>query len=139
LTLIIDSFAWIEFLTGGLRGPTVRRHFESGDHLVTPDLVLAEVARKFGRDGQHRNLVEGHLRAMLALSDVEPVTSDVAMHTIVADSDLRAHARRHRLNAPSFADVVILSIARAHGARVLTADPHFEHLADVEWIGTPSR
>src|SRR5580658_6958476 len=74
LTLIIDSFAWIEFLTGGLRGPTVRRHFESGDHLVTPDLVLAEVARKFGGDGQPRNLVEGHLRAMVALSDVEPVT-----------------------------------------------------------------
>jgi predicted nucleic acid-binding protein len=135
LTLIIDSFAWIEFLTGGRQGPAVRRHFESGDLLVTPDMVLAEVARKFGRDGQPRDLIEGHLRAMVALSDVQQVTSEVALRTIVADSELRAHARRRKLNPPSFADVVILAMARAHGGKVLTADRHFEHLPDVEWVG----
>jgi predicted nucleic acid-binding protein len=135
LILIIDSYAWIEFLTGGQKGPEVRRRLESGDHLVTPDLVLAEVARKFGRDGHAETLVHGHLRAITALSEVSPVTIEVALQITKADSDLRAHARRRKLDQPSFADVVILSLARAFGGSVLTADSHFEALPNVEWIG----
>ena len=135
MILIIDSYAWIEFLVGGRKGLEVRRRLESADHLVTPDLVLAEVARKFGRDGQPERQVQGHLRVITALSDVAPVTIEVALHSPRADSELRAHARRHKLDQPSFADVLILSFARAHEGKVLTADPHFEALPDVEWIG----
>ena len=135
MTLIIDSYAWIEFLTGGRKGPEVRRRLESVDHLITPDLVLAEVARKFGRDGQSETLVQGHLRAITALSEVAPVTIGGALQTPKAYSDLRAHARRRKLNQPSFADVVILSFARALDGKVLTADAHFEALPNVEWIG----
>ncbi|MFZ0891431.1 MAG: PIN domain-containing protein [Thermoplasmata archaeon] len=135
MTLIIDSYAWIEFLTGGRKGPEVRRRLESEDHLLTPDLVLAEVARKFGREGHSEALVQGHLRAITALSDVAPITVEVALQTPRADSDLRAHARRRKLNQPSFADVVILSFARALEGKVLTADLHFEAFPNVEWIG----
>jgi predicted nucleic acid-binding protein len=135
LTLIIDSFAWIEFLTGGQRGTLVRHHLESGERLVTPDLVLAEVARKFGREGEPGRIVEGHLRAIVALSDVVSITTQVALRTTTADSDLREHARRHKLSSPSFADVVILAFAREFVGRVLTADRHFEGLPDVEWVG----
>jgi predicted nucleic acid-binding protein len=136
LTLIIDSYAWIEFLTGGRNGPTVRRFLDSEDELVTPDIVLAEVARKFGREGQAEPLVRGHLRAITALSSVAPVTIEVALHISNVDSELRGNARRRKLNPPSFADAVVLSFARAFDGRVLTADAHFEGLPSVEWIGS---
>lgn len=135
MTLIIDSYAWIEFLTGGPQGPEVRRHFESEDLLITPDLVLAEVARKFARDGQSEALVQGHLRVITALSDIAAVTLEVALGTASADADLCSHARRRRLNSPSFADAVILACARSLDGRVLTADAHFRDLPSVEWIG----
>ena len=135
MTLIIDSFAWIELLTGGVHGPAVRRRFESGDLLVTPDLVLAEVARKFGRDGQPQDLTHGYLRAMVALSDIQPVTTEIAMGTVTADSELRAHARRRKLTPPSFADSIILAMARVRRGKVLTTDRHFSDMADVDWVG----
>jgi predicted nucleic acid-binding protein len=135
LILIVDSYAWIEFLIGGRKGPEVRKRLESTDYLITPDLVLAEVARKFGRDGQSETLVRGHLRAVTALSEVASITIEVALQVPKADSDLRAHARGRKLNQPSFADVVVLSFARALGGKVLTADAHFEGLPSVEWIG----
>ena len=135
LTLIIDSVARIEFLTGGVHGPTVRRRFESGDLLITPELVLAEVARKYGRDGQSGDLTHGHVRGMVALSDIQPLTTEIAMGIVTAVSELRAHARRHKLDPPSSADSVILATARVRRGKVLTADRHFSDIADVDWMG----
>ncbi len=134
MTLIVDSYAWVEFLTAGPRGLEARQRLESEDLLITPDLVLAEIARKFGRDGQPEGLIRGHLRTITALSDVAPVSIEVALQTTRADTDLRRLARGARLNSPSFADVVVLAYARAFDARVLTADAHFRGLPDVVWI-----
>jgi predicted nucleic acid-binding protein len=82
------------------------------DSLVTPDLVLAEIARKFGRDGQTPGRIAGHLRAITALSEIVPVTIEVALRTSDADHELRIRARRRKLSPPSFADVAILAFAR---------------------------
>ena len=43
---IVDSFAWIEFLAGTEHEEMVRGLLSTADVVVTPDLVLAEVARK---------------------------------------------------------------------------------------------
>ncbi len=135
MTLIVDSYAWIEFLSAGTHGPKVRAHLESSELLLTPDVVLAEVARKYGREGMEPRQVEGHLRSITALSEVVGISVEVALQTPGADRDLRSRARFHRLGLPSFVDVLILSLARASRGRVLTADRHFEGLPEVEWIG----
>ena len=135
MTLIVDSYAWIEFLSAGKHGPAVRTHLESSELMLTPDIVLAEVARKYGREGMESRQVEGHLRSITALSDVVGVSVAVALQTPVADRDLRSRARSRKLGPPSFADVLILSVARESQGRVLTADRHFEGLPEVEWIG----
>jgi len=135
LTLIIDSFAWIEFLSAGRAGPVVRRQLESIQELVTPDLVMAEVARVLGRQGVPPRLIEGHLLSMAVLSSVRPIDVGVALETVRSDQDLRRKARSERLQPPSFADCVVLSFARHLGGRILTADRHFEGLPETVWIG----
>lgn len=134
MTLIVDSFAWVEFLSAGKAGPAVRERIESSEELITPDLVLAEVARVLNRRGMATNAIEGHLRAIGLLSAIRPIDGAVALEAIRADADLRSKARSERLGAPSFADCVILAFARRVGARVLTADPHFRGLAETVWL-----
>lgn len=133
--MIVDSYAWVEFLEAGRDGPQVREHFEASTGLVTPDIVLAEVARVFARQGMERSFIAGHLRSIGALSAVLPVNVDIALETARADADLRQHGKRRKIGPPSFADAIILSFARCLRGKVLTADPHFQGLPEVDWIG----
>nr|MDO8043795.1 PIN domain-containing protein [Candidatus Baldrarchaeota archaeon] len=56
LILIFDSYAWIEFFIGSRLGEKVRRYLEEGHEVVVPDIVLAEIARKYWREGFDKNL-----------------------------------------------------------------------------------
>jgi predicted nucleic acid-binding protein len=134
LILIVDSFAWIEFFRAGKHGPRVRHHLETAENLVCPDIVLAEVARKFGRDGMELSTIEGHLRTMGSLSAVRAIDARIALETIRADTDLKRHARLRKLELPGFADAILLGFARALDALVLTGDPHFEGLPETQWM-----
>lgn len=135
MTLIIDSFAWVEFLSAGKGGPRVREVIESSEELVTPDLVLAEVARVFSRQGFPLETIAGHLRSIGALSSVRPVSIEIALETIESDRRLRGLARSKGLGQPSFADCIVLSFARGLNGRVVTADRHFQGLRETVWIG----
>ena len=135
MTLIVDSYAWVEFLSAGKAGPLVREHIESAEELITPDLVLAEVARVLGRRGLERAVIGGHLRAIGALSEIRGVDIDIALESVRADADLRSSARTRGLSPPSFADCIILGFARQLGGKVLTADAHFRGLEETLWIG----
>jgi predicted nucleic acid-binding protein len=135
LTLIVDSYAWVEFLAAGPRGPLARNHIESPGELVTPDIVLAEVARVLARQGMDSDRIAGHLRSIGALSTVLSVTVEIALETIHAAGDLRHRARSRGLDQPSFSDAIILAFARCMHGSVLTADKHFEGLPEATWIG----
>lgn len=135
LTLIVDSYAWVEFLSAGEFGPQVRAHFEESGDLLTPDIVLAEISRKLSKAGLDRSVIEGHLRAMVALSTVVSVDLAIALEVPLADADLRRGAAHRRLASPSFADAIILATARKTRASVLTGDRHFQGLPETVWLG----
>jgi predicted nucleic acid-binding protein len=135
--LIIDSFAWMEYLTKGPHGPTVRRRMREAGALITPDLVLAEVGRKLTRDGNPGRIARRALEAIAITSEVAPISVEVALACGDADRDLRAAAKRTGLSSPSFADCIILAFSRVRSAGVLTGDRHFLGFPDVEWVGAP--
>ncbi|MGC2288825.1 MAG: PIN domain-containing protein [Thermoplasmata archaeon] len=134
MTLTIDTFAWVEFLSAGRFGPRVLRHFEQSGHLLTPDVVLAEIARKSAKEGMSHPAIAGHLESVIALSSVAAITPTIALEVSRADSDLRRSAAQRRLGSPSFTDAIILATARVTGSKVLTGDRHFEGFPETEWL-----
>ena len=50
----MDSYAWIEFFEGSEKGRKVLELLSSADEVITLDLTLAEIARKYLREGQTR-------------------------------------------------------------------------------------
>jgi predicted nucleic acid-binding protein len=134
LIVIVDSFAWIEFLAGTSLEPAVRQELEAADVVVTPDLVLAEVAQKLARDGITRPIAVRKLGDISTLSQVTPISVEIALGVAEADGELRKSAKSRGLEQPGLTDAVILSTTRALEGRVLTGDPHFHTLPETIWL-----
>jgi predicted nucleic acid-binding protein len=135
LIAIIDSFAWIEFLGGTSLEPPIRSVLTDADVVVTPDLVLAEVARKLARDGIDRSTVVHKLREISTLSQVAPISIEIALGVAGADEELRRSAKTRGLGKPGLSDAVILSTAKVLKGKVPTGDGHFRGLSDTIWLG----
>lgn len=136
MTLIVDSFAWIELFGSGPLGLEVRSRLEAEERLFTPDIVLAEVARKYAREGQPTDDIELRLRSIETISQLIPLDRPTALGVHSAEIDLQKNAKANRLGRPGLTDAVLLAFARSRDGRVLTGDPHFKSLEETEWIGT---
>jgi predicted nucleic acid-binding protein len=135
LIVIVDSYAWIEFLAGTDLEPSVREVITNADFVATPDLVLAEVAQKLARENVSPRDVRRQVEDISTLSQVVPIGVEVALGVFVAGRDLRANAKARHLDRPGLSDAVILSTARSLHGKVLTGDPHFRGLSDTHWLG----
>ena len=135
MIVIVDSYAWIEFLAGSEKATQLGEVLATAEGVVTPDLVLAEVARKLARDGVATPLLRRKMEDLSTLSRVLPISVEFALGVFQADVDLRKSAKLRRLKPPGLSDAVILSTARTLGGRVLTGDPHFQTFAETLWIG----
>lgn len=93
MILIVDSFAWIEFLGGTSLEPAIRAQPSEADVVVTPDLVLAEVARKLARDGVARPVA---LRKLSGISNLLPRGGSCLRHAR-GDSPRPFLRRGHRV------------------------------------------
>ena len=62
MKIVIDSYAWIELFMGSAKGGKVKEILEDADEVYTPDTVLAEIARKYVREGIEERIVNTRCR-----------------------------------------------------------------------------
>ena len=130
MKLVVDSHAWIELFLGSQKGLKVRRMIMDADEVRTPDVVLAEISRKYMREKAGKDTVKSRLETITSASLVTPVEIEVAMKAGEASIELAARAAKQRRRAPSLFDAIVLATARVHDSKVLTGDEHFEGLPD---------
>ena len=130
MKLVVDSYAWIELFLGSQKGLKVRRMITDADEVRTPDVVLAEISRKYMREKAEKDTVKSRLETITSASLVTPVEIEVAMKAGEASIELAARAAKQRRRAPSLFDAIVLATARVHDSKVLTGDEHFEGLPD---------
>ena len=75
---MIDAYAWIEFFAGSEKGCKVKEMMENADEVFTPGTVLAEVARKYIREGTGDRTVDARLEMMSAASNIVHVDTKLA-------------------------------------------------------------
>lgn len=126
----MDSYAWVELFLGGQKGQRVRRIVAEADEVRTPDVVLAELSRKYLRENAEVSLVRSRLQTITSASLVSPVGVDVAVKAGEAFLELADRAAKRRRKAPGLFDAIILATARVHDSKVLTGDEHFEGLSE---------
>ena len=127
--IVFDSYAWVEYFIGSKWGAVAKGYLE-GEEIMTPSIVLAEIARKYVREGMDAREVRRRLYFISSQSEVETVDADLALAAAEAWRELEARARKGRLQRPSLTDGIVLALARTHEAKVLTGDEHFKGLKE---------
>ena len=107
---------------------------EEAEEVITPDSVLAEVARKYLREGIEESRVKQRLSVILEASQPAYIDDEVAIEAGKAYLQLEARAKKLGLKKPSLFDGLVLAVARRTDSKVLTGDEHFEGLPETIWI-----
>jgi predicted nucleic acid-binding protein len=134
--IVADAYAWIELFSGSRKGGFAKERMEQAEAVITPDTVLAEVARKYLREGIDEEKTRLRLSTILEASEPAYVDDGLAIEASKAYFQLEKLAKEERLKKPSLFDALVLATARINGAKVLTGDEHFERLPETLWLGT---
>jgi predicted nucleic acid-binding protein len=132
--IVIDSYAWIELFLGSNKGQKVKEALEAADQLYTPDVVLAEIARKYHREGFEEAVIKSRLEQIAAVSNIFCLDPESALESAACYKALQENASKSKLATPGLFDAIILAAGRVLHAKILTSDLHFKDLAETMWI-----
>jgi len=133
--IVVDAYAWIEVFVGSEPGSRAKGIIEDAEAVLTPCTVLAEVARKYVREGAAESTVRKRLATMLETSELVDVDADLALDAAKATVQLDRRASSSGLRKPSLFDGIVLASARRNKAKVLTGDEHFKAFTETIWLG----
>jgi predicted nucleic acid-binding protein len=132
--IVIDAYAWIEHFIGSAKGCRVNEILEDADEVYTPDTVLAEIARKYIREGVDPKIVDQRLNEIVEASTIICIDAKLAANAAKSCLEMEANAKKLKLNRPSLLDAIVLSIGRSLKSKILTGDQHFKNLPETIWI-----
>lgn len=135
MRIVIDTYAWIEIFIGSQKGDRAREILSKAQEAYTPDIVLAEVARKYLREGVEQEKVSERLEKISEASDIAAINGEVALESAKCYMELLARAEKAGARTPSLFDAVILGVARVLKAKLVTSDEHFKDLPETLWLG----
>ena len=116
---VVDTSAWIEWLTGSALGQRLIKHFPDKARCVVPTIVQLELSKWMMRE-----VGEEQADQVIAYTQkcvVVPLDTTIAL--LAADL--------HREYKLATADAIVYATARHQGAELLTCDGHFERLPEV--------
>ncbi|HEX4919818.1 MAG TPA: type II toxin-antitoxin system VapC family toxin [Candidatus Bathyarchaeia archaeon] len=124
MTVLIDSWTWIEYWRGGPHSAQAAKYVEGSEMALASTVNITEtffwVLRHYGEEkaGEKRET----LRKRCFLVSVDEAIA------------VEAARLKHSLKT-SLADSVILATARSRDAKVVTGDPDFKKIPDAIYIG----
>ena len=134
MKIVIDAYAWIEHFIGSAKGQKVKEIIESADEVFTPGTVLAEIARKYLREGVDEEIVDSRLQEITGDSNIVPVDTNLALESARCFLELSAKAHKSKQKNPSLFDAIVLATGRLLESKILTGDEHFKSLPETVWI-----
>jgi len=133
--IVIDAYAWVEIFIGSKKGDKARENLTEADETYTPDVVMAEIARKYFREGAEEHIVLERLKTIEETSDLAPIDKNVALESAKCYMELSKKAKTEGLKTPSLFDAIVLATTRLLNAKVVTGDEHFKGMPETLWIG----
>ena len=131
LKIVMDSYAWIELFLGSEKGKKVIEIVSSADEVITPDLVLAEIGRKYIREGANEKEVENRLKFIEENSIVACLDADISIEGGKAYLELLEKSKKESKNKPALTDSILLALARKYSAKIVSGDKIFEGMKEV--------
>jgi predicted nucleic acid-binding protein len=121
-------------LIGSEKGVKVKEMLENAEKVYTPSTVLAEMARKFLREGTDEKTIAEWLEIITDASEIAQIDSAIALEAAKSQNILSEKAKKLRQNTPSLFDVIVHATAKIRQCKILTGDEHFKDLPETIWI-----
>lgn len=119
MNLIIDSYAWIEYLDGSDKGNRAKEKIMIEDNIIhTTSLTIAEVVSRAKRKGKDTAIA---YQTITTNSTIINITSPLAKEAGILHAEIRKEIKDFGL-----ADAFVLLTARKLNAKIVTGDPHFK-------------
>ena len=131
LKIVMDSCAWIELFLGSEKGKKVIEILSSADEVITPDLVLAEIGRKYIKEGANEKEVRNRLKFIEENSIVACLDADISIEGGKAYLELLEKSKKESKNKPALTDSILLALARKYSAKIVSGDKIFEGMKEV--------
>ena len=135
LRIVVDTYAWIELFIGSNKGEIVRDAIAKANEVFVPDIVLAEIARKYLREGESEEVVRQRIEWVTDIARIVAIDEDTAMLSGIVYMELVEKSKVEGISKPGLADAIVLAITRTLEAKVVTGDKHFKGLNEVIWVG----
>jgi predicted nucleic acid-binding protein len=119
---VVDTSAWIEWLTGSALGKALGKQFPARPQCIVPTIVQLELSKWLVREVGEEQADE--VIAYTQKCEVVPLDTTIAL--VAADLH-----REHKL---ATADAIVYATAQHHRAELLTCDAHFEGLPDIVFV-----
>jgi predicted nucleic acid-binding protein len=132
--IVVDSYAWIEIFLGSEKGQSASQAIQDAEQVITPEIVLAEISRKYFREGAKEQLIRSRLTTISQSSELSQIDETTAIESGKAYLEISEKARKSKGQKPSLFDAIILATARVNKAKVLTGDLHFRDLPETVFL-----
>jgi len=124
LTVLVDSWAWVEYWSGGSHADQVAIHIEGKENAIVSTINLAEIYHWVLLHYDEKT-AEEKLITIRKKCFIMPVEEEIA---------IEAAKIKHKTKM-ALADSIILATAKQAKAKILTGDADFRGLKDVLYIG----
>ncbi|MBI2140339.1 PIN domain-containing protein [Candidatus Woesearchaeota archaeon] len=126
MTLVLDTYAWIEYFEGSSQGIEVRKLLESGEEpLCTPSVVLAEIGDAYAK-GKINARWQEIANFITFNTQLQPINPEIAFQAGRLKNEIRK-----RFTGFGLIDGIILATAKFLNGKVVTGDFHLTHLEEV--------
>ena len=132
--IVVDAHAWVEIFRGSEEGHRAMDALSKATEVHTPGTVLAEIARKYVREGITAKETTDRLNRITRASNVSGIDERCALLSADCYLQLKEKARSSGLPNPSLFDAIVLATAKSLDAKVLTRDEHFAGLPNTLWL-----
>jgi predicted nucleic acid-binding protein len=123
LTVLIDSWAWIEYFQGSEAGKAVKGYIDDDQEIIISTINLAEVYRWILRYYNEKTAEEKRL-AMKERCILIDVDEEIAVN---------AAKIKHNLKW-GLGDSIVYATAKRRGSKVVTGDSDFKGMEDVIFL-----
>lgn len=124
MNIVIDSSAWLEYLSGGARAKKTEKYFKQ-HKIMTPVIVIYEIYKKIKKERGEGEAIFVTANLERLSHDIIDISREVAIHA--ADISIE-----HKI---PMADAIIYASALCRDATVITLDSHFEGLPKAQVVG----
>lgn len=125
MTIVFDSYAWIEYFAGSPKGKRAEELLKTADITYTPAVCLTEIKNRFYRAEFSQVRVEQFISFIRRRSTIISIDEEMAI-------DAAENMKKFKLHAM---DAIIYACANKTNARLVTGDAHFKNIPNIEFLG----